>query len=219
MSFLTADVVATRTTTPRVNLLPPEIGEARRFKALQVGLAGAMLGVVAVCGAAYAITAGHVAEASDSLVAEEARTPALQAAQSRYAEVPAVLAQVTTAEQMQQAATAYDIAWYSYLDQVAVKAPQDITLTQLTFTVVPPAEQVADAAASTDPSAVSGVGTVQIIGEAPSQSAVATWLEQLGTVPGFAAPALTGTTLAQDTGIVTFTTTATVTDDALLAQQ
>ena len=224
MSMQTLDALTTRTRVARVNLLPPEIGEARRFKRVQAGLALALVGVVGAAAGAYALTLGHVGTATTALEAEQAKTAALTAEQAQYAEVPQVLAEVQAVQRLSQDVTAYDVAWYSYLDAVATKAPEGVSLSSLSFSVAPVGAVDATAAAATtevapDGLSAPGVGSVNISGQTTSQALVASWMEQLGSIPGCADPVLSSSTLTEDTGVISFTTSATVTDSALLAQQ
>ncbi|GAB7189792.1 hypothetical protein NUM3379_04980 [Kineococcus sp. NUM-3379] len=216
MSIQTLDALTVRRAVARVDLLPPEIGEARRFKRLQRGLAAALLGVVGLSGAAYALTAGHVTRAEEALEAERARTAPLMAEQAPYAEAPKVIEQTEAVTRMQLEAAAYDVAWYGYLDALATRAPAGLDLTTLTFAVTP---AVAGVAATADPLAVPGVGTVEVSGKTRSQDTVATWMEQLATIPGITSPALNGSSLDAATGAITFSTKATLTDAALQQQR
>ena len=216
MSFQTLDALTVRRGVARVDLLPAEIGEARRFKRLQRGLAAALLGVVALSGAAYVITAGHVTSAEEALAAEQAKTPALLAEQQPYAEAPKVIEQVEAVARMQMEAAAYDVAWYGYLDALATRAPAGLDLTTLSFVITPPA---VGGAPVTDPLAVPGIGTLEVTGKTRSQDKVATWMEQLATVPGITSPALSSSTLETESGVITFNTKATLTDAALQSQR
>ncbi|GAA4967456.1 hypothetical protein [Kineococcus glutinatus] len=226
MSFQTLDALVTRTGTARVDLLPPEIGQARRFRRLQAGLAASMVGVLGLAGGAYALSVGHVSDAQEALDAEQSRTLVLKREQQPYADVPTVLAQIDAAQAMQEAATAYDVAWYGYLDTLATKAPEELTLKSVAFAVTPPTVDATAAEATTTtttatsgPLAVSGIGTLNVDGTTTSQDTLATWLEALAEIEGITAPTLATSTLDESAGTIAFSVAATVTDDALLAQQ
>ncbi|PPK96002.1 Tfp pilus assembly protein PilN [Kineococcus xinjiangensis] len=219
MSMQTLETLTTHTRVARVDLLPPEIEEGRRFNRLRAGLALGLVGVLGIAGAAYAITLGHVDRAGEALAAEQARTSTLQAEQAKYAEVPKILSEIEAVERLHADATAYDIAWYGYLDSIAGSAPEKVALKSLTFTVTPPSLTNPPDAAAANPLAVPGVGTVDITGETTSQETVAAWMDSLGAIPGFSQPALSSSAFAKETGLVTFVTSATVTDDALLRKQ
>ncbi|ABS04482.1 PilN domain-containing protein [Kineococcus radiotolerans] len=217
MSFQTLEAVATRTAVVRVNLLPPEFEEARRARRLQIGLGACLITVVAAAAGAYGVTAGHVADAQSALEAEQSRTAGLQAAQAPYAEVPKVEAQLRDAQAVAESVAAHDIPWYSYVDQLATNAPAELSLTSLTFAVND--TSAGTSATGTDPLAVTGVGTLSVTGQTKSQDKVAGWLESIGTIGGLANPTLTNSAYDASSGVVTFTSGATVTEAALLTEQ
>lgn len=213
MSFQTLEAVATGTAVVRVNLLPPEIEDARRAKRLRVGLGGALLVVLAAAAGGYALTVGHVSDAQAALEAEQARTADLQAQQLPYAEVPVVQNELQEVSAVKTTVSAGDVAWYRYVDQVAAGAPADLSFTSLVFGLT------GTDAATADPLSVAGIGTLTVNGQTKSQGQVASWLEGLAAVNGLADPRLSSSVLDPATGVVTFTSGATVTADALNDQQ
>ena len=94
--------MSTQTTTrlatlPRVNLLPPEIEQQRRFRHVQVGLGGAVLASLVVAGALVVAAGAQVGKAQDDLDANKAQATQLQSKVAEYAEVPLVYGQVEAA--------------------------------------------------------------------------------------------------------------------------
>jgi Tfp pilus assembly protein PilN len=218
VSFQTLEGLTVRTRVARVNLLPAGIDEARGARTARLLLAAGVVAVAAACGAAGIISGQHVTEAQDALAAEQAKTAPLRAAQQPYADVPVVQAQLAAAQKVQTTVNAYDVAWYSYLDQVAAKSPQDLSLTSLALSVSTAPTQ-AGATTTTDPLATGGIGTMTVTGQTKSQSQVATWMESMATIAGVEAPALSNSALDVATGVVTFNATATLTDDVLQSKQ
>ncbi|MEZ0492956.1 PilN domain-containing protein [Kineococcus sp. TBRC 1896] len=212
MSFQTLEAVATRHDTARVDLLPPEIGQARALRKLQVGLGCGVVAVAVAAAAAALVTQGHVDAAQDALAAERARTPALQQEQAEYAEVPAVLAEVALVESARDQAQAHDVKLYSLMDQVAATAPADLSLTTLTFTVT--AGEAGTAAATAGVATSDSPGTVDVVGVTKSESQVASFMESLDALDG-----IDGTTLAStardESGVITFTLSGALTPAAL----
>ena len=221
MSFQTLQELTVQASVARVNLLPDGLDDARNFRKLQLGLGAVLVGVVGVVGAAYVVGTGHVTSAEDALAAEQVRTTQLQSEQRRYADVPKVEAQVTAAEQAQVAVNAYNVNWYSMLDAVAANSPETSSMESLSLAL--DATAIAPGGAGTvepsDPLGVAGVGTVTLTGSTISQDKVAAVLEGLARVPGLAHPLLSNSTYAADTGVVDYSTTATITHDALLNKQ
>ncbi|WP_369052260.1 PilN domain-containing protein [Kineococcus terrestris] len=217
MSFQTLEAVATRSRVVRVDLLPPEIGQARRDRRVRLALGGALAAVVGVCAGAYVITLGHVAVANDDLAVEQARTAALQAEQAPYAEVPKILAEVETAVSVQQAVSAGDVPWYSYLDQLAAVSPTELSFTSVTMQVTGTSTDATGAVA--DPLQQPGVASVTVAGQTTSQTKVADWLDAVAGIPGVADPTLSSSTFDPGTDVVTFDAGLTLTDAALSAQR
>lgn len=221
MSFQTLQDVTTQAAVPRVDLLPAGLDDARTFRRVQLGLGLALACVVGLVGAAYVVGAGHVTDAEDTLAAEQFRTSQLQAEQAQYGDVPAIDAEVAAAESAQRAVTAFDVSWFSMLNAVAANTPENTTINSVTLSLdaAATAPGGAGAVAPTDPLGVAGVGSVSLLGSTVSQDKVASMLEGLGRVPGVAHPLLSTSTYAADTGVVAYTTSATITHDALLNQQ
>ena len=206
-------------TSPRVNLLPPEIFEARKLRRTQIGLSGVVLAVVAAAGAGYFFAAASADAAQDELATEKAKTSVLQAEQAKYAEVPKVLAQVDSAKAAQETAMATDVLWDRYLNDLALTYPSEVWLGNLTATVAGTAGTPAAAApvAGSNPLATPGIGTITFTGTALAHSDVASWLDVLDGTPGFADGYFTNSTRSEIDGqdVVEFTSNVVVTGDAL----
>jgi len=221
MSFATLEAVATQSVVARVDLLPEGIDDALRFRRLQVCLAASLLLVVALVGVAWEIGAGHVHSAEDALSIEQSRTAQLQRQQAKYAEVPAVTKQLDAALAAQRAVSAFDVSWFGMLDAIATRTPERTTVSTMTLALDPAATAAGGSGTvpATDPLGVPGVGSVTVVGTAPSQDAVASLLEGLAQVPGLAHPLVSSSVSAPGAGGVTYTTTTTITPGALLNQQ
>ncbi len=201
---------------PLVNLLPAEITEGRRLRRLQWVLATGVLGAVALaCAGTYWAQTG-VDSANSELVDVKSRTASLQAEANRYAQAPMVLAQVESAEQIREQAMATDVAWYSYLNDIAVATPREVWMSSLKLSVSSANAGVPAGSGSTNPLAVPGVGTVTVAANADSFPAVAKWLETLNTVKGFDGATFSGAVRDSSGGsTVSFSGSVTITADAL----
>ncbi len=121
--------MSTQTTTllatlPRVNLLPPEIEQARRFQARagrprrrgrRVARRGALL-----C-SCWRIA--QVGKAQDDLDANVAQGTQLQAKVAEYAEVPLVYGQVEAAHAQLGQAMGQEVRWSYFLNDLSLKIP------------------------------------------------------------------------------------------------
>lgn len=204
---------------PRVNLLPPEILEARRFSRVQHRLGAALVGVVILAGMGTWWAQTWVNAAAADLQQTRDETAPLLAEQAKYNAVPAVIAQVEAAENTREQAMATDVLWYRYMNDVALATTPDVWLTAITATMDASSTtgQAATGAAG-DPLAPPGIGTLAISGGATDYNDVAAWLVALDKITGVKGSVLTSA--AKDAGAgadatVTFTTNSTITSDAL----
>lgn len=207
---------------PRVNLLPREILENRRFRNVQVLLALAVVATLGLAGAAFWWSDGLVTEARDSLDVVEAETVVLQAKQREYAAVPQTLAELEYVQTARQTVLTNDVAWYGYLGDLADAAPTDVYFDSLTLTV--PGTSAAGAAATpasasstADPFLPAGaLGTVSIQGISGTYPKVAAWMDALDEVSGLEVSTLSSANRPEglDTH-VTFSSGITLTDVAL----
>jgi Tfp pilus assembly protein PilN len=214
---------ATETTTtlvalPRVNLLPPEIGAARRLRKLQVGLGAGVGASVLVVGALVLAAAAQVSDAQDDLDTSKAQGTALQAESNKYAEVPAVYAAVDAKEAQLSLAMGKEIRWSYFLNDLSLITPGKVWLTTLTVAEnVDPAPVAAPAPVAGAPAAPTGIGTVTVSGNGLQHNDVAAWLRALAGQEGLSNPYFTRSDQT-DVGVdkaVTFDSQAVLTDEAL----
>jgi len=215
MSTLTA----TRTATPpRVNLLPPEIEEERRFRRVQLGLGAAVAASVAVAAGVFFVANGQVAEAEDDLAVAQARTTQLEARAAEFSQVPVVYAKVEAARAQLELAMGKEIRWSFYLNDLSLKTPNRVWLTSMTVasndTAVP---TQAPTVAGTQPYLTPGLGSVNFEGVAMKHNDVAAWLDSLAKQKGYAQPYFTDSTkeLIDTTEVVKFKSQVSITEDAL----
>lgn len=207
-------------TVPRVNLLPPEIIESRRFRRTQRILGGCVLGVLAAVGGVYVLAHERASSAAEELAVAQAETTRLKAEEAKYAEVPRIIAQVDAAKEARGQALATNVAWYRYLNDLALTYPQEVWLENMTATVAAPGGTTGTApvpVAGSNPIATPGIGTVTFTGTATDHDHVAEWLDVLAGTKGFADAYFTNSSRTQIDGqdVVNFTSQVVVTGDAL----
>jgi Tfp pilus assembly protein PilN len=195
---------------PRVNLLPIEIVEGRRFRRTQIILGSAVICSLLVAGGATFLAQRGISDANDRLTAAQARVTSLQAEQTRYAAVPQVIAQVNAANTARTLAMGTEVLWYRYLSDIDGARPSGVALTTITVTAAAPASA---AVPSSNPLAAPGVGSILVTGTAKQYSQVATWLDSIGKITGFSSPSLTSAGKG-DPNLI-FSTGAIVDSDAL----
>ena len=220
-------------TPPFINLLPPEIAERRALKKLAGGLAAVLLAAVAATGGLVYQAGSGKGDAQAQLSAEQAETARLQTQLNSLSAARTAQEQLQAAQTALRAAMANEVLWSAYLDQMRLRLPEGVRLTNL---VIAPSGAAATGSASTgtaasgapapsggatsgttatagtDPSAIA---TVTLSGKAVSQEAVANWLDALPGIKGYTNPFLTSTTQDRTTGLINFIVTVDATADAL----
>ena len=200
-------------TLPRVNLLPPEIHEAARFRRFQLAMVAAGVGAVAVVGALAVSAHSGVNSAKADLATAQAQHTSLQTQLNGLQSVADVYSQVAAKKAMLTQAMGPEIRWSFYLTDLSLKIPQSVWLTNVTAT-----EQAGGAAPTTAGSVVpAGVGTVNFTGTAFSHDNVATWLDALAKERGFTNAYFSNSTKSASgpKSLVTFNSSVTLTQAAL----
>lgn len=163
---------------PRVNLLPPEIEEVRRFRRVQGGLAGTVVLALAVVGVLYAGASSAAGEAEDELLVASSTTSTLQAESLKFRDVTATYQRAEAAEAMLVAAMSEEVRYSRFLNDLALTMPDGVWLKEMTFTQAGPVE------------GTPGIGSVAMSGTAFDHRDVAVWLETLAAQQGYALPQL-----------------------------
>lgn len=198
---------------PRVNLLPPEIAERRRFRRTQYGLGSAVLVAIgAVLGLLYLASASqHQAQSRlDAATAEHTR---VQKEVTSYANVKDVYGQVSARETMLTTAMGGEVQWSRYLNDLSLSVPDNVWVTNLDAKGPAVGAPQAPATAGT----AAGIGTITAAGTAFAHDDVANWLESLAKEKGYANPYFSNSAEAAigSKKVVNFSSTVTVTPDAL----
>lgn len=198
---------------PRVNLLPPEIAETRRFRRIQLGLGGAVLGAVGIVALLYVAASSSVSSAQDELDSANVKHTSLQAESAKYRDVTAVYARAAAAQAMLTQAMGEEVRYSQLLNDLSLSVPETVWLKNLTFSQTP---AVASAAATTTPGVTPGIGTVTVTGIGFTHDDVAIWLESLAGQKSYANPYFSSSTeaLLGTRKTVNFTSTANLTTAA-----
>jgi Tfp pilus assembly protein PilN len=201
---------------PRVNLLPPEILEAARFRRFQLAMVAAGVGAVAIVGALDYNAHKGVSSARADLASAQSTQSNLQNQKAGLQSVQDVYDQVAAKKAMLAQAMGSEIRWSYYLTDLSLKVPDHVWLTNVTAT-----ETVAGAGAAPAPAVASvlpaGIGTVSFSGTAFSHDDVATWLDALAKERGYSNAYFTNSTRAQigPRDVVNFQSSVTLTSAAL----
>ena len=215
--------MSTQTTTrlstlPRVNLLPPEIEQERRFRRTQLGLGAGVLASVGVVAVLFLTANSQVAEAEGELADSKRQTTRLEAQTAEYSQVPLVYSQVEAARAQLELAMGREIRWSFYLNDLSLKIPNKVWLTSMTVTVADAAPGSAVAAAPGTASFIDpGLGSVTFAGTALRHNDVAAWLDSLAKQKGYKQPYFTNSTKSEigDEEVVNFQSQVSITEEAL----
>jgi len=199
---------------PTVNLMPPEIAEAARFRRFQLAMGGAVLGAVAVVAALYMQAHGGVGSAQQQVDQAQAQSTALQSQLARLQSVQDVYTQVSSRETMLSSAMGGEIRWSRYLTDLSLKMPDHVWLTTVTATETGATPTTLPTATTTG--TPGSIGNVQFAGIAFSHDDVATWLDALSRERGFVNPYFTNSaeTTIGPKSFVTFASSTDINDKA-----
>jgi Tfp pilus assembly protein PilN len=197
---------------PRVNLLPPEIAETRRFKRIQVGLGATVAGAIGIVALLYISASSGVSGAQAKVDAATAQTASLQAETARYSGVTEVYSKAAAAEAMLSTAMGQEVRYSQLLNDLSLSIPSNVWIKNLVFSQEPGT----GAAGATS----TGIGTLTVTGVGFSHDDVAVWLESLADQNDgktYADPYFSNSTetLLGTRRTVNFTSTATLTPQAL----
>lgn len=183
---------------PRVNLLPPEIAEKRAFKRVQMGLGVAVLASVGVVGALYMSASSSVHSAQKALDDATQQQASLQQKVSSYNGVTQVYAAVDAAQTQLTQAMGDEVRYSLMLKDLSLSVPSNVWLTSITYSQKPPATQsgAAGATQAVLPNGTTPIGTASFVGVGFSHDDVATWLDALAGLKGYANPYFSNSTEA-----------------------
>jgi Tfp pilus assembly protein PilN len=201
---------------PRVNLLPPEIAEAKKLRKVQMGLGAAGFGAVALVGLLYMGASHSVSSAQQALDTAQSRQTSLNGQIGKYGDVTGTIAKAQAAQVQLTNAMGDEVRFSKLLTDLSLSVPSTVWLKGLSFAGPAPT-----GAAPTSPSS-NAIGTLTVSGAGFTHDDVALWLEAVAGIGGtgkntYANPYFTNSTevLVGPRVTVNFSSTADVTPNAL----
>ena len=181
------------------NLIPPEVLQARRVRAIRKLVAYLMCVLVLLAGVGYGFAWYRSQQAADALAAEQSRTSQLLAQQKRYADVTLLQTSVAGVRTELSQLLETDVDVPALIASVLKQLPAGTTVSQLAVTMAPPAGQQskvnpASGTGSLDTSGRAHIGLMTVTGQAQRVSDVSTLVDRLGALPGFIDPYPTSNT-------------------------
>lgn len=197
------------------NLIPPELLQARRVRALQklVGFLLVLLLLLAGAGYGYAMYRSH--QASQELSVEQNRTSQLLADQRKYRDVTEIQGSVLQVRSALAGLFQLDVDSSALIASLIKQLPAGAQVSQLAITIAAPTPSAPNniGASVLDTSGQTHIGTITISGEAQKVADVALFVERLDALPGLVIP-YPATSAVNDTG-VQFTVQMSVNDSLL----
>ncbi|PZQ90467.1 MAG: hypothetical protein DI534_04480 [Leifsonia xyli] len=168
--------------TPRVSLMPPEVGERVKQLGVQRGLrlimfAAVVLVIAAVGGAWYLAFSANAAA-----LAEQARTTDLMLEQQKYADVQYAVRGVDLGEAALRVGGSTEIDWQDYLTKVQASLPEGVQLVSFTVDAATATSQYPQ---SQIPLQGARIATLEFSAKSPTLPELPVWLDRLKELPGF----------------------------------
>jgi len=197
------------------NLIPPELVQARRVRALRRLVAAVLSLLLVLAAGGYALAWYRNHQAADSLAAEQTRTSQLIAQQARYGEVTQIQGNVTKVRTELAILMGLDVDAAGLVGSLLAQLPPGSSITQLAVTVAPPTATAPNniGASGLDTSGQLHIGIVTMSGVARTVGDVAVLVDRLSAVKGVVAP-YPSTNTVNDTG-TQFTIQLSINDNLL----
>jgi hypothetical protein len=181
------------------NLIPPEVLQARRVRAVRKLVAYGLCVLILIAGAGYGFAWYRSQQAADALAAEQSRTSQLMAQQRRYADVTLLQGSVASVRSQLSELLVSDVDVSALMTAILLQLPPGASVTQLAVTMSHPAGSTSTATPTTgsgalDTSGRPHIGLISITGQARKVSDVSALVDRLSALPGFIDPYPTSNT-------------------------
>jgi Tfp pilus assembly protein PilN len=201
----------------RAHLLPDEIISGRQTEVVRKQVLVA-LGLVAVLLVGwFALSWWQTRSANGDLGAAQAQGASLQQEQRQFAPLVTAITNTANINGQLQNLMVGDLSWNAMLTTIRQKAPSGVVLTSVDGKITsgaaassgtpPPDSSVLNATGKAT------VGSLTLMGVAPDKRSIATYADQLATVPGLTAPLISS--VQGSAHAVSFTVEVVITSDAL----
>ena len=195
MSTQTELVAGTRA-VPRVNLMPPEIAEAERFRRLQLAMGAAVVASVVIVGGLYMHSKDGISNAKADLANAQSQNTTLTSQLNSLNSVKQTYAAVQTKRQLLDQAMGQEVRWSYVLNDLSMEMPSNVWLTGMVAAeTTAPGSTSSSASSTAMPGApTNSIGSIQFSGVALSHDDVAAWLDTLAREKGLNAATFSSST-------------------------
>jgi Tfp pilus assembly protein PilN len=184
---------------PQVNLLPNSVRARRALQRTKLWLLVALGAVVILVLLGYVAAMLSARAAQEEVDAVQATTTRLQQEQTKYSEVPQVLAQIRGVESARDVATSTEVLWAAVLVEVLAALPEGAALMSFDTEVVNP---LMAPTLPADPLTTPGIGAVTITHRSLTLPDTSAWVEALNEIPGLQDAQFTTASIAEEDGQV-----------------
>jgi len=195
---------------PRVSLLPAEVNDFQKAKAIRRRLGAGVVFLVlivlaGVAGAYYLATNAHA-----QVEAARANQASLLAQEVQFSDLRTAKSGIALIEAGQYVGASTEIDWKGYLESLQATLPSGVLINSVTIDSATP---FVDYAQSTVPLEGSRVATLVFTAMSPGLPSIPSWLDGLGTLEGFA-DAVPGSVTVQTDGTYLVNITMHINSDA-----
>lgn len=197
----------------RINLLPPELAQRKRARAILSSLGAGGLVLILVLGLVYGVQIGRLASERNKLEEQQQRNDALQAQITQLASVERSQRVLQQKTQILAQLTEREVLWSTVLNDISLVIPTEAWLTQFSATVAAGGGEVTEGEEV--------FGTITLNGMTFSHIDVAKWLTRLSSVEQFTFPylSLSQKTESGGTPLVTFNSSVRLSEKAFRRNQ
>lgn len=196
---MTTETVSGMTTVPApsVNLMPPEIAEAAKFRRFQLAMGGVVVIAAVVVGALYTSARHSASDAQGDLDSAQAQKAQIAQQVDQLKSVADTYQQVQQAKSLLAAAMGNEVRWSYYLEDMSLKIPDNVWLTSMSVTPGTTSSATTTSTTGTTPAAIAPpdqIATITFGGVALSHDDVAKWLTAIAAEKGWSDPYVTSIT-------------------------
>jgi Tfp pilus assembly protein PilN len=196
----------------QVNLLPPDILQAQRYRRTTTLVAAAGIVAILLAFGFYLLQAGRLGGVNDDIRAQEATNASIQSSIAEKQKFADLQAKAQSKQELLNAAYAGEVSFSALLMDFSRVIPSDAYVDTLTL-------QIADAA-TTDPAVVEGgttglIGTIAGGGQAVSIDTLSVFLTRLEQVKGWVNPWMSTVSRSSDVNGFDYTVSVDLTDEVV----
>ncbi|MCL2849796.1 MAG: hypothetical protein FWE61_07105 [Micrococcales bacterium] len=190
-----APLVLPAVPVPQVNLLPPEVGAARKADSAKRWAIIAVVGAVALSAAGWFAAHLNESAARDRLADARAETNQLTREQARYAEVPMIMLHQDALRASRDAVFATDVDWPVYIAGALALLPEGTHLERIDGSV---ATSMSGEVPAVDGLSPPGIGQVKITGRTTTVPDAGAFVAAVNSIQGLSEARMESVSLVTD---------------------